>query len=143
MIIIRVLNLILSNLQITLEYKNLYQVIIYDLYLLSIIVNYFIIHQLLLVYLLINIWFLTIQFKVIRKIFNKNKYEITKFIDKISNILNKYFKIYQNTYLKIYIENLIVQLKYSLFFNILFTFLLILTNTHNFYSRINSMSFNL
>ena len=55
MIIIRVLNLILSNLQITLEYKNLYQVIIYDLYLLSIIVNYFIIHQLLLVYLLINI----------------------------------------------------------------------------------------
>lgn len=143
MIIIRVLNLILSNLQITLEYKNLYQVIIYDLYLLSIIVNYFIIHQLLLVYLLINIWFLTIQFKVIRKIFNKNKYEIIKFIDKISNILNKYFKIYQNTYLKIYIENLIVQLKYSLFFNILFTFLLILTNTHNFYSRINSMSFNL
>ena len=143
MIIIRVLNLILSNLQITLEYKNLYQVIIYDLYLLSIIVNYFIIHQLLLVYLLINIWFLTIQFKVIRKIFNKNKYEIIKFIDKISNILNKYFKIYQNTYLKIYIENLIVQLKYSLFFNRLFTFLLILTNTHNFYSRINSMSFNL
>ena len=80
---------------------------------------------------------------MIRKIFNKNKYEIIKFIDKISNILNKYFKIYQNTYLKIYIENLIVQLKYSLFFNILFTFLLILTNTHNFYSRINSMSFNL
>lgn len=143
MIIIRVLNLILSNLQITLEYKNLYQVIIYDLYLLSIIVNYFIIHQLLLVYLLINIWFLAIQFKVIREIFNKNKYEIIKFIDKISNILNKYFKIYQNTYLKIYIENLIVQLKYSLFFNRLFTFLLILINTHNFYSRINSMSFNL
>ena len=143
MIIIRVLNLILSNLQITLEYKNLYQVIIYDLYLLSIIVNYFIIHQLLLVYLLINIWLLPIQFKVIREIFNKNKYEIIKFIDKISNILNKYFKIYQNTYLKIYIKNLIVQLKYSLFFNRLFTFLLILTNTHNFYSRINSMSFNL
>ena len=143
MIIIRVLNLILSNLQITLEYKNLYQVIIYDLYLLSIIVNYFIIHQLLLVYLLINIWFLAIQFKVIREVFNKNKYEIIKFIDKISNILNKYFKIYQNTYLKIYIENLIVQLKYSLFFNRLFTFLLILINTHNFYSRINSMSFNL